>query len=122
MRLPSWAADLVAQYESGAANQFIVYGNVADRLLLPIAETNELGGLDDFLARVLMPRFDVILAYDLAGGLRVEKGGESFAQWPRFKEHPSMPREPGEAVETIGAYFRYVSNLARLGQKPVQVG
>ena len=34
--LPDWAADLVTQYESNAASQFILHGNVNDRLVLPL--------------------------------------------------------------------------------------
>ena len=33
--LPPWAAQLVEQYESNAANQFIIYGNIHDRTLIP---------------------------------------------------------------------------------------
>ena len=40
-----------------------------------------------------MPRFDVILSYDLGNGLRIEKGAEMFSQWPAFKEQPrTAPR------------------------------
>jgi hypothetical protein len=30
--LPDWARELVALYESGAANGFVLYGNVYDRI------------------------------------------------------------------------------------------
>ena len=72
--LPGWATELVTLYESAAANQFVLYGNVNDRILLPLGAKLELGGLSDFLLRVLMPRFDVVLSYDLGNGVRVEKG------------------------------------------------
>ena len=119
--LPAWASELITGYESGAASQFILSGNVHDRLVLPIAGGG-LGSLGDFLAKVLLPRFDVILSYDLGNGLRVEKGGETFTKWPRFKEQPQLPRQPREAIEAITHYLRYVANLARLGQGRVQVG
>jgi hypothetical protein len=35
---------------------------------------------------VLLPRFDVVLSYDLGNGIRVEKGGEIFSSWPALKE------------------------------------
>ena len=35
MNLPNWASELMARYESGAGNQFILYGNVEDRFVLP---------------------------------------------------------------------------------------
>ncbi|MBA3938723.1 MAG: ATP-binding protein, partial [Planctomycetes bacterium] len=119
--LPAWASELITGYESGAASQFILSGNVHDRLVLPITGGG-LGSLGDFLAKVLLPRFDVILSYDLGNGLRVEKGGETFTKWPRFKEQPQLPRQPREAIEAITHYLRYVANLARLGQGRVQVG
>src|SRR5687768_5274800 len=82
--LPQWATELVTAYESASANQFVLYGNVHDRLVLPIGQ-GELGGLTDFLLRVLMPRFDVIVSYDIGNGIRIEKGGETFTQWPAYK-------------------------------------
>lgn len=112
--LPPWAAELVTQYQSSATNQFILYGNVYDRMVLPVGAQGELGSLDDFLLRVLLPRFDVILSYDLGNGIRIEKGGEFFTQWPAYKENPELPHAPRAAIETLTHYFRYVANLARL--------
>jgi len=112
--LPGWARELIALYESNAANQFILHGNVGDRIVLPLGDKAELGSLSDFLLRVLMPRFDVILSYDLGNGLRVEKGGETFSQWPRLRDSPQLPSAPRDAIETLTHYFRYCGNLARL--------
>ncbi|MBA3708536.1 MAG: ATP-binding protein [Planctomycetes bacterium] len=124
MGLPRWAEDLISQYESGATSQFLCYGNANDRLLLPLAGKSELGTLGDFLIKVLMPRFDVVLAYDLGNGLRVEKGIEVFGQWPRIKgsDIPVLPKAPREAVEALTQYFRYCANLATLGSARLQVG
>ncbi|MEI9893356.1 MAG: AAA family ATPase [Chthoniobacter sp.] len=120
--LPGWAEELVALYESNAASQFILHGNVHDRFLLPEKASAGLGSLADFFLRVLLPRFDVVLSYDLGNGLRVERGGETFGQWPAFKENPELPRQPRAAVEALTRYFRYTANLARLGKPRVQVG
>ena len=73
MNLPPWAENLISLYASTAANQFLLYGNVNDRFVL---EGRTLGSLYEFLARVMMPRFDVILSYDLGNGIRIDKGGE----------------------------------------------
>jgi hypothetical protein len=132
---PAWAAQLVELYESNAASQFIVHGNVTDRLLLPAgpppsvaggagepaeaaasAPPVRLGGLIDFFLRRLVPRFDVVFSYDLGSGLRVEKGGELYTRWPGFQEGQEFPRAPRPALETVGRYFRYCANLARIGQ------
>jgi hypothetical protein len=90
--LPTWARELVSLYESSAANQFVLYGNVYDRMILPVGGKSELGNLQDFLLRVLLPRFDVVLSYDLGNGIRIEKGGEIFTQWPAFKENSELPK------------------------------
>lgn len=124
--LPEWAEELILQYESGASGQFILYGNVNDRLLLPASagNTSRLGSLTEFITQVLLPRFDVVLSYDLGNGLRVEKGGEVFSQWPTLKAagaQAAMPKDPRAAVEGITQYLRYVANLYKLTQKRLQV-
>ena len=119
--LPQWALDAVQLYESNAANQFIVFGNVNDQMVIP-SPTPHLGGLTDFLLQMLLPRFDVVLSYDIGNGIRVEKGGEIFSKWPQMKEEPNLPKSPRPAVETLTHYFRYTANLARLNRDRTQVG
>jgi hypothetical protein len=119
--LPLWAAELVALYESDAASQFILYGNVQDRFVLPMPGQTEPAGLMDFFMRVLLPRFDVVLSYDVGNGIRVEKGGETLSHWPGMKESPEMPKSPRGAIEWLTRFFRYGANLARLGQQRLQI-
>jgi hypothetical protein len=118
--LPPWATKLVSLYESHAANQFLLYGNVNDRFLL--GEKRAPGSLHDFLTRVMMPRFEVILSYDLGNGVRIEKGSEIVTKWPGYKENPELPRAPRHAVEWLTRFLRYSANLARLGQESFRVG
>ena len=120
--LPDWANELTTLYESNAANQFILHGNTQDRMVLPLSQKGELGTLSDFLLRVLLPRFDVILSYDVGNGIRVEKGGETFTSWPAFKENSNLPKTPRPAIETLTHYFRYCANLQRLNRGRIQVG
>jgi ATPase family associated with various cellular activities (AAA) len=122
--LPAWARDLIDLYESNAASQFIIYGNVHDRMVFPAGPRCEprLGTLSDFLLNVLLARFDVALSYDLGNGIRVEKGGEKFSTWPAFKENQNLPKAPRPAVDTLTHYFRYCANLARVSQDALQVG
>ncbi len=120
--LPAWATELVTLYESGAYNQFVLHGNVQDRIVLPLATGSRLGSLDEFLLQVLLQHQDVVLSYDLGNGLRVERGGDLFGEWPHFKEAPEMPRMARPAVEFITRYFRYCANLGRLGKKRLHVG
>ena len=56
MNLPGWASKLVSLYASHASNQFLLYGNVNDRFVLPLGEKRALGSLYEFLAKVMMPR------------------------------------------------------------------
>ncbi len=119
MSLPSWAARLVSLYQSHAANQFLLHGNVNDRYLL---DARTLGSLYEFLTRVILPRFDVVLSYDLGNGVRIEKGIEIVTKWPAYKENPELPRAPRAATEWLTRFFRYSANLARLGQESYQVG
>ncbi len=118
--LPPWASELVELYESNAANQFILYGNVNDRILIPGSKP-KLGNLDDFLAEVLLGSFDVVLSYDLGAGLRPEKGAKKFADWPSYKDMGRKPRAPREAMQTLNHYFRYCANLRKLKSEHIQV-
>jgi hypothetical protein len=120
-RLPQWALDAIQLYESNASSQFIIFGNVNDQLVIP-SPTPHLGGLTDFLLQVLLPRFDVVLSYDIGNGIRVEKGGEIFSRWPQMQQDPSLPKAPRLAIEALTRYFRYTANLARLNRERVQVG
>lgn len=123
--LPPWAGQLVEQYESNSANQFIIYGNIHDKMLIPsgtgLTQSAKIGTITDFLIEVLLPSFDVVLSYDLGNGIRIEKGGPVFSQWPAFQEQPNLPKTPRAAVETLTHYFRYVANLGRLKQQVSQV-
>jgi hypothetical protein len=121
-QLPEWAERLIDLYESETANQFILYGNVNDRFVLPSGDTCKLGSLYDFLRDILMPRFEVLLSYDLGNGIRIERGGELLSQWQGFKESPELPKAPRQAIEFLTRYFRYTANLARLGQQAPRVG
>ena len=120
--LPGWAQKLISLYESHAANQFLLYGNVNDRFLLTSGDKRMLGTLYEFLTRVMMPRFDVVLSYDLGNGVRVDKGGEIVTKWPALRETPELPRAPRQATEWLTRFFRYSANRARLGPDSYQVG
>src|SRR5271166_6374295 len=119
--LPSWAQEAIQLYESNAASQFVLYGNVYDQMLIPAGTNGRVGTLNDFLLQVLLPRFDVVLSYDLGNGIRVEKGGEVFSKWPQLQQDPNLPKTPRSAVEFLTHYFRYVANLARLNREGRQV-
>ena len=121
VQLPQWAIDSIQLYESNAANQFVIFGNVNDQMVVP-SPAAHLGGLTDFLLQMLLCSFDIVLSYDIGNGIRVEKGGDIFSRWPQIKEHPELPKSPRPAIETLTHYFRFTANLARLNRERVQVG
>ena len=121
-KLPQWVLDAIQLYESSAANQFIIYGNVNDQMVVPSPSVH-LGGLTDFLMQVLLARFDVVLSYDIGNGIRVEKGGDIFSKWPALKEDANLPKAPRPAIEALTRYFRFTANLGRLSrERAMQVG
>ncbi len=137
MKLPDWASEVVASYESGSAGCFVLHGNVSDRMLIEepgrtparASEGGEkdsaepsagdvrasLGSLHDFIEQVMVARFDVVLSYDLGFGLKVERGGEEFSKWPSLKETPDLPQEPLPAVRVMTHYLQYCRNLQAMG-------
>jgi hypothetical protein len=115
--LPAWSREIIARYESGAAGQFILHGNVSDRMLLPDPKGPRLGRLIDFLLEILLPRFDVVLSFDPGHGLRVERGQETFAAWPTSKELPELPSQALPAARLLSRFLQYTRNLRAMGGK-----
>jgi len=109
---PAWAAELALSYESGAASQFVLFGNVHDRL----AVGGSLVNLADYLQDTLLAGFGVVLSYDLGNGLGIERGGDLVDKW-QGAELKKMAREPLPAIQWIGRYLRYLGNLRALGNK-----
>jgi len=109
---PPWAAELALSYESGAASQFVLFGNVHDRL----AVGDRLVNLADYLENTLLSGFPVVLAYDQGNGLSLERGGELVEKWQGAQLKNSV-REPLPAMRWISSYLRYLGNLRALGSK-----
>ncbi len=107
---PAWANELALAYESGASSQFILFGNVHDRL----AVGERLVSLADFLEDTLLKSFGVVLSYDMGTGLSIERGGEIVAKWQGADLQRQM-REPLQAMQWIDKYLRYLGNLRALG-------
>jgi ATPase family protein associated with various cellular activities (AAA) len=108
---PEWATDLSVAFESGASGQFILYGNVHDKLAVGGRFVN----IERYIQDELLANFGVIFAYDLGNGLTVERGGERLAQWVPTAMR-SLPHEPLEAVRFVSRYARYLGNLNTLGR------
>jgi AAA+ superfamily predicted ATPase len=69
---PEWAERLSELYFSGTASVFAVSGNVQDL----VRARDGYGTLSDFLAEQVFGRWDLVLYYDLARGLRAFAGAD----------------------------------------------
>lgn len=113
MSIPAWADTIRRLYLSNAANQFVVHGNVQDRLLIGAPEENgaTMGNLIEFFTRVQLQRFDLVLSYELGAGLRIESG-EAFFKQLRFSDE--LPKDPAQAFGYLDKFLRFCVNLRRL--------
>jgi SpoVK/Ycf46/Vps4 family AAA+-type ATPase len=109
---PGWASELALAYESGAHGQFVLYGNVHDRL----SAGRKLVNLAGYLENELLAGFQVVLADDLGNGLTIERGGEIVEQWAGANLEQA-PREPLAAIQYVSRYLRYLGNLRALGRE-----
>jgi hypothetical protein len=117
---PAWASELALAYESGAHGQFILYGNVHDRMAIGApASGAKLIDLAGYLENDLLAGFNVVVSYDLGNGLTIERGGELVEQWGGA-DLKSLPREPLPALQYLGRYLRYLGNLRALGREVKQ--
>ncbi|MFN0170519.1 MAG: ATP-binding protein [Bryobacteraceae bacterium] len=69
---PAWAARLSDLYFSGTTAMFVLHGSVQD--FVRNGEEPGYGTLGDFLAEQIFGRWDLVLHYDLARGLRAFAG------------------------------------------------
>jgi hypothetical protein len=109
---PAWASELATAYESGAYGQFILYGNVHDRM----AVDTRLVNLAGYLEEDLLAGFKIVLSYDLGNGLSIERGGELIEKWGGAAL-TQLPREPLAAINYVSRYLRYLGNLRALGRE-----
>jgi hypothetical protein len=107
---PAWARELVLAYESRAHGQFVLFGNVHDRL----PTGGRLVNLAKYMEDQLLAGFAVVFSYDLGNGLNVERGKDVVAQWGGAAELQQRLREPLSAIEFVTRYLRYLGNLRAL--------
>jgi hypothetical protein len=117
--LPAWARQIVDGFNSHAHSQFLLTGNCGDLFPVPAGDATGLGSLAEFIDQALVPRYNVVLTYDIGNGLRVARGGEVFGRWSEKPE--ALSKSPRQAIELITLYLRFCANLARLGQTRVKV-
>jgi AAA+ superfamily predicted ATPase len=74
---PAWAAKLAELYFSGTTSMFVLHGNTFDVVRAGTDADPRWTGLADFLSDQLFGRWDMVLHYDLARGLRASAGSSS---------------------------------------------
>ena len=112
----SWSESIRTNYLSGAANQYILHGNVNDRLLLPAdpedmtgkSSKARVGNLKDFLVDHQLQKFDVVLSYELGAGLRVESNDETFK---KINPRELPKNDPVQGIGYLDYFLRYCTNL-----------
>ncbi len=97
---PKWAGKLAELYFSGTTSMFVVHGNTFD--VVRAGEARWIG-LSDFLSEQLFGRWDLVIHYDLARGLRCSAG--------------SNGRRLQDMVETTN---KWIGNLRELPRDPTR--
>lgn len=106
---PSWATQVRIAFESGASGQFVIHGNVNDRM----PAHGQLVNVEHYIRDELLADFDVVFTYDLGNGLAVGRGGERLTDWVPSALR-TLPQGPLEAVRFVSKYLRYLANLSAL--------
>jgi AAA+ superfamily predicted ATPase len=73
MWFPAWAVELSELYFSGSTSVFVLHGNVNDLVALT-EDGSAYGTVTDFLSEQVFGKWDLVLYYDLARGLRCFAG------------------------------------------------
>ncbi len=102
---PPWAGKLAELYFSGTTSMFIVHGNTFDVVR---SGPDRWIGLADFLAEQLFGRWDLVIHYDLARGLRCAAGSngkrlqemvQTAAKW--LGDLRALPRDPTKGLAAL---------------------
>jgi AAA+ superfamily predicted ATPase len=102
---PAWAGKLAELYFSGTTSMFVVHGNTFDMVR---AGPDRWIGLADFLAEQLFGRWDLVIHYDLARGLRCAAGSNSkrlqemvatAGKW--LGDLRQLPRDPTKGLAAL---------------------
>ncbi len=98
---PSWAAKLAELYFSGTTSMFVLHGNTFDVVRAGTEADPRWTGLADFIAEQLFGRWDLVVHYDLARGLRCAAGTSSK-----------------RLQEMVGVATKWIGDLKELQRSP----
>jgi AAA+ superfamily predicted ATPase len=95
---PRWAQKMAELYFSGTTAMFVLHGNSADWVELG---EGRYGSLADFLSTQMFGRWELVLSYDLARGLKLLGGGDAGRQREmvntlsrKLADLDKLPRDP----------------------------
>ena len=108
---PRWAVSLAELYFSGTTSMFVLGGNTFDYVRTGDAADRRWGTLADFVAEQLFGRWDLVLHYDLARGLRC-LGGRSKERLEamvalaqrRVGDLSAIPKDPTAALAALDRF------------------
>jgi AAA+ superfamily predicted ATPase len=110
---PSWARRLAQLYFSGTTSMFVVHGNTFDYVSQSGDHPPRYGTLAEFLAEQLFGRWELVLHYDLARGLRCLAGRSSerlkamvSLAHRRVGDLAALPKDPSTALALLDRFVR----------------
>ena len=110
---PAWARRLAELYFSGTTSMFFLHGNVFDVVRAGGGDDPRWTGLAEFLAEQVFGRWDLVIHYDLARGLRVLAGGnaprlrqmvETMNKW--LGDLKQLPRDPTKSLAALDLFVQ----------------
>ena len=108
LHFPPWAGKLAELYFSGTTSMFVIHGNTFDVVRAGQDPEPRWIGLADFLSEQLFGRWDLVIHYDLARGLRCAAGTsakrlqqmvELSNRW--LGDLRALPRDPTRSLAAI---------------------
>lgn len=110
---PGWARRLAELYFSGTTSMFVLHGNVFDVVRAGSGHDPRWTGLAEFLAEQVFGRWDVVIHYDLARGLRCLAGAsakrlqgmvETMNRW--LGDLRQLPRDPTKSLAALDLFVQ----------------
>jgi len=105
---PPWAGKLAELYFSGTTSMFVIHGNTFDVVRAGSDPEPRWIGLADFLSEQLFGRWDLVIHYDLARGLRCAAGsnGRRLQQMVELSNKwlgdlRALPRDPTKGLAAL---------------------
>jgi len=110
---PPWAVKLAELYFSGTTSMFVVAGNTWDYVQVADGEARRYGTLAEFLAEQLFGRWDLVLHYDLARGLRCVAGRSEerlramvALASQRVADLSTLPKDPAVVLAVLDRFVQ----------------